>query len=153
MSSVLPFSTFFHFLNFFKLFSIFFSLFFHCFSSFFVFFFVFFFSNFCFFETFFFFFLFLCCVKVVQKIAIDHTTRACIPSQPRGRTGDNCQHPSKAFAALQERMFLHLRSQAPRTRSRRISGAVEALNAANSTRKLATSLDHLPHRETDLNDS
>ena len=31
-------------------------------------------------------------------------------------------------------MFRHLRSQAPLTRSRRISGAVEALNAANSPR-------------------
>ena len=41
-------------------------------------------------------------------------------------------------------MFRHLRSQAPRTRSRRISGAVEALNAANSPKNWAVSLDHLP---------
>ena len=58
-------------------------------------------------------------VKIVQRITIDLTTRACIPSQPRGRTGHSCRLPSrlsnkdktKAFPAPQQKMFRHLRSQ------------------------------------------
>ena len=65
-----------------------------------------------------------------------------LPAPVTGRLSN--KEKTNAFAALQERMFRHLRSKAPWTRSRRISGAVEALNAANPPRNWAASLDHLP---------
>ena len=94
-------------------------------------------------------------VKVVQRITIDHTTRACIPSQPRGADGRQLPAPvtsrlsnkdkTKAFAALQER-GCSATCEAKRPGPVR-EGSQEqwrALNAADSPRNWAASLDHLP---------
>ena len=81
-------------------------------------------------------------VKIVQKIANDHTTR------------DNCQHPSQVACPTRTKRkpLLQCKRGCSATCEAKRPGLVregsqeqwEALNAANSPRNWAASLDHLP---------
>ena len=61
------------------------------------------------------------------------------------RTTPSTRHKSLVQQGQNKRMFRDLQSQTPLTRSRKISGAMEALNAAQSPKNCAASLDHPAH--------
>ena len=78
-----------------------------------------------------------------QNCQVSRTNTPRVPALPHNLVGGWLSNKDKTKPlAAQEKMSRYLRSQAPLTRSRRISGAVEALNTVNSPMNCASSLDH-----------